>query len=101
MRRSASNLEEAIIRWGPTLVEDPDSAELLNLLPDIVDAARLAADTIAPGASWSDRDRRRDERVDTTRGRTDGDRQVFKDSLLEVLENADKFHTRASPRAPT
>jgi hypothetical protein len=43
-RRSASMLEEAIIRWGPTLVEDPESAELINLLPDIVDSARSTAD---------------------------------------------------------
>jgi hypothetical protein len=53
-RYSASRLEDAIIRWGPTLVEDPESAELLNLLPDILDSARSAADAIA---------------------RTDGDRQ--------------------------
>src|SRR5262249_49659813 len=62
-RRSASRLEEAIIQWGPTLIEDPESAELLNLLPDIVDSARSAADTIAPG--WLDRARRTDERVGT------------------------------------
>jgi hypothetical protein len=47
-RQSAFRLEEAIIRWGPTLVESPDSAELLNLLPDIVDAARSAAQAIVP-----------------------------------------------------
>jgi hypothetical protein len=74
-RRSASSLEEAIIRWGPTLVEDPDSAELINLLPDIVDAARSAADTITSASA---------------------DREVFRDCLLDVLKNADEFRSRAS-----
>ena len=86
LRQSASRLEDAIIRWGPTLVEDPDSAELLNMLPDIVDSARSAADTILP--------------LDASRGWTDSDRQVFKDSLLDVLKSADEFRRRVSPRAP-
>jgi hypothetical protein len=60
MRQSASGLEEAIIRWGPTLVEDPDSAALINLLPDIVDAARSAASSIAGG--WIVRSIRPDRR---------------------------------------
>ena len=86
MRQSASRLEDAIVRWGPTLVEDPESAELINLLPDIVDSARSAADTIAPVAG--------------KQGWTDGDRKLFHDSLLEILENADEFQRRVSPRAP-
>ena len=53
LRPSASRLEEAIIQWGPTLIEDPESAALLNLLPDIVDSARSATDTIAPAAGWT------------------------------------------------
>jgi predicted Fe-S protein YdhL (DUF1289 family) len=82
LRQSASRLEDAIIRWGPTLIEDPESAELLNLLPDIVDSARAAADTVAPAAATADRDR-----------------QLLKDSLLEILRNADEFQRRASARA--
>jgi hypothetical protein len=64
------------------LIEDPESAELLNLLPDIVDSARAAADTIAHADATADRDR-----------------QVLKDSLLEILRNADDFQRRASARA--
>lgn len=97
-RRSASRLEEAIIRWGPTLVEDPESAELLNLLPDIVDSARSAADAIAPASSL-DGAGQKDETVATTPGWTEGERQLFKDSLLEILRNADEFLGRVSPRA--
>src|SRR5262245_48560347 len=81
MRRSATRLEDAIIRWGPTLIEDPDSAELLNLLPDIVDSARSAADAIVPPAS----------RFDRVVART-----PFKDSLLGVLKHADEFRRRGS-----
>ncbi|MGH3038558.1 MAG: hypothetical protein ACRDLZ_04010, partial [Gaiellaceae bacterium] len=77
MRQSASRLEEAIIRRGPTLVEDPDSAELINLLPDIVDSARVAAGAIEPAQA-----------------RTDADRQLFADSLLDVLKNADELDRR-------
>jgi hypothetical protein len=80
MRRSASRLEEAIVRWGPTLVEDPDSAELLNLLPDIVDSARSAAQAIGPAGGW-----------------TDDSRQRFKDSLLEIVKNVAEFERRLSP----
>ena len=98
-RRSAARLEEAIIQWGPTLIEDPESAELLNLLPDIVESARSAADTIAPAAGWLDRAPRTDEIVGTTRGLTDGDRQLFKDSLIDILRNADDFQMRVSARA--
>ena len=97
-RQRASRLEEAIIRWGPTLVEDPDSAELINLLPDIVDSARSAADTIAAAAGWLDRSHRKDEIADATRGWTDVDRNLFKDSLLDILKNADEFHRRVSRR---
>jgi hypothetical protein len=86
MRQSASRLEEAIILWGPTLVEDPESAELINLLPDIVDSARSAADAIAPAASWFDRAVGRDETVGVARGSTDEDRRLFEDSLLVVLK---------------
>jgi hypothetical protein len=74
MRQGASGLEEAIIRWGPTLVEDPDSAALINLLPDIVDAARSAARAIATAT----------ESV-----------QQFGDDLLVVLNNAAEFDARA------
>jgi hypothetical protein len=95
-RRSASRLEDSIIQWGPTLIEDPESAELLNLLPDIVDSARSAADTIAPAAGWLDRVRPTDGTVETAQGWTDGDRQLFKDSLLEILGNADEFQRRVS-----
>lgn len=76
MRQSATRLEDAIIRWGPTLIEDPDSAELLNLLPDVVDSARAAADTIAPPAS---------------RFGGAADVAPFQDSLLEILRHADEF----------
>jgi hypothetical protein len=101
MRRSASRLEEAIIQWGPTLVEDPESAELINLLPDIVDSARSAADTITPAAGYFDRDPRRDETLSTQQGWTDRARQLFEDSLLDILEKADEFQRRVSPRAPS
>jgi hypothetical protein len=84
LRRSASTLEEAIVQWGPTLVEDPESASLINLLPDIVDSARSAADAIAPSTTF--------------RGWTAADRQAFEDSLLEILENTDEFQRRASER---
>jgi hypothetical protein len=96
MRRSASRLEEAIIRWGPTLVEDPDSAELLNLLPDIVDSARSAAQAIAPASGWLDRIRGREE-TETVRGWTEKGRQRFKDGMLEILENVGDFDRRLSP----
>ena len=97
LRRSASMLEEAIIRWGPTLVEDPESAELINLLPDIVDSTRSAADTIAP--AWLDRSGPKEETVATSRGWTDDERQHFRDSLVDILDNADEFQRRVSPRA--
>ena len=96
MRRSASGLEDAIIRWGPTLVEDPDSAELLNLLPDIVDSARSAAQAIAPASGWLDRVRGREE-TETAGGWTEQGRQRFKGSLLEILKNVDEFDRRLSP----
>jgi hypothetical protein len=95
MRQSASRLEEAIIRWGPTLVEDPESAELINLLPDIVDSARSAADTITPATGWLDPARREDEIL----AAADGDRQLT-DNLVEVLQKADEFQRRVSPRTP-
>jgi hypothetical protein len=75
LRRSASRLEEAIIGWGPTLVEDPESAELLNLLPDVVDAARSAADAIAAPSA---------------------DREAFRAGLIGIVENADEFRRRSS-----
>jgi hypothetical protein len=84
-RQSASRLEEAIIRWGPTLVEDPEAAELINLLPDIVDSTRSAAQAIAPAPRWLDRG-----------GWTHDDRQLFKDSLLDILKNVDEFDRRLS-----
>ena len=97
-RQSASRLEEAIIRWGPTLVENPESAELINLLPDIVDSARAAANTIAPVAARFDRARQKDETAGTVQAWTDDDRQRFKDSLLHILKDADEFGRRVSPR---
>ena len=100
-RQSASRLEEAIVRWGPTLVEDPESAGLINLLPDIIDSARSAADTIAPAAGWFDRVSRKVKTAGTTRSWTDADRQLFKDSLLDILKKADEFQRRVSPRAPS
>jgi hypothetical protein len=96
MRRSASRLEEAISRWGPTLVEDPDSAELLNLLPDIVDSARSAAQEIAPAVGWLDRIHGREE-TETVTAWTEEGRRRFKDSLLEILENVAEFDRRLSP----
>ena len=96
MRRSASRLEEAIIRWGPTLVEDPDSAELLNLLPDIVDSARSAAQAIAPASGWLDRVRGSEE-TEAVGGWTEEGRQRFKDSLLEILKNVGEFERRLPP----
>jgi hypothetical protein len=101
MRQSASGLEEAIIRWGPTLVEDPESAELINLLPDIVDSARSAADTITPAAGWFDPARREDEILGATEGWRDGDHgdRQLKDSLLDILQKADEFQRRVSPQA--
>ena len=95
MRQSATRLEDAIIRWGPTLIEDPDSAELLNLLPDIVDSARNAADTIAPATGRLDRPGQKDEALDATGG------QLFRNNVLEVLKHTDEFHTRVSARAPS
>jgi hypothetical protein len=77
-------------------VEDPDSAELLNLLPDIVDSARSAAQAIAPAAGWLDRVRGREE-TETVGGWTEEGRQRFKDSLLEILKNVDEFDRRLSP----
>jgi hypothetical protein len=97
MRQGASGLEEAIIRWGPTLVEDPDSAALINLLPDIVDAARSSARSIAPAAGWLDRTSRPDEVADVVRDWTEDDRQAFADNLVVVLKNADEFDARLSP----
>ena len=83
---------------GPTLIEDPESAELLDLLPDVVDSARSAADAIAP-AGRLDGAGQKDETVATTPGWTEGERRLFKDSLLEILRNADEFLGRVSPRA--
>ena len=80
MRRSATRLEDSIVRWGPTLVEDPDCAALINLLPDIVDAARSAAESVAPTPGAV--------------GRDDG--QSFADDLLVVLRNAGTFSERVS-----
>jgi hypothetical protein len=98
LRRSASRLEEAIVRWGPTLVEDPDSAELLNLLPDIVDSARSAAQELAPAPApgWVDRVPGVEE-TEAVGGWTDEGRQRFKDSLLEILKHVDEFDRRLSP----
>jgi hypothetical protein len=96
MRRSASRLEEAISRWGPTLVEDPDSAELLNLLPDIVDSARSAAQEVAPTLGWLDRVQARQD-TETARAWTEEGRRRFKDSLLEILTDVAEFDRRLPP----
>jgi hypothetical protein len=87
MRQSASGLEEAIIRWGPTLVEDPHSAELLNLLPDVVDSARAAAEAVAPAPGWLG--------TVVSGGIGDG-RPGFADSLLEILRGVGEFDRRCS-----
>lgn len=96
MRLSAASLEEAIIRWGPTLVEDPDSAELLNLLPDIVDSARSAAQEIAPATGWLDPVRGR-EAAETVASWAEQSRQRFQGDLLEILKNVAEFDRRLSP----
>jgi len=75
MRPSATRLEDAVIRWGPTLIEDPDSAELLNLLPDIVDSRRGGT-----------RSRRR-------RAGSPNERAARPDSLLDILGHADEFRS--------
>ena len=61
-------------------MEDPESAELLNLLPDIVDSARSAAGVIATRVP--------------ERGWTDDERQLFGENLLVIVENADEFDRR-------
>jgi hypothetical protein len=96
-RQSAFRLEEAIIRWGPTLVESPDSAELLNLLPDIVDAARSAAQAIVPASGRLHPVRGREETGTPVGGWTEDDRRRFRDSLLEILRNEGKFDQRLPP----
>jgi hypothetical protein len=95
MRRSASRLEEAIIRWGPTLVEDPDSAELLNLLPDVVDSTRSAAQAIAPAPRWLD-PVGKEGAAGSAPASTEDDRQRFRDCLLEILRNVREFDRRRS-----
>jgi hypothetical protein len=94
MRASAARLEDAIIRWGPTLVEAPDSAELLNLLPDIVDAARSAAEAIVPASGPLGPVRGTREPGIAEGGGTEGDRRRFRDSLLEILRSVDEFDRR-------
>jgi hypothetical protein len=98
-RRSASRLEEAIIRWGPTLVEDPDSAELLNLLPDVVDSTRFVAQAIVPVAGWSDPAGGKVDAGTSPRGLTEEDRQRFRDCLREILRNVREFDRRRSSRS--
>jgi hypothetical protein len=90
-RQSAFRLEEAIVRWGPTLVESPDSAELLNLLPDIVDAARSAAEAIVPASGRLHPVRGREETGIPVGGWTEDDRRRFRDSLVEILRNEARF----------
>ena len=96
-RRSAARLEDAIIRWGPTLVESSDSAELLNLLPDIVDAARSAAEAIVPGSGALEPVRGQHETASPEWVWTEADRQRFKHSLLEILRNEHEFDRRLPP----
>jgi hypothetical protein len=93
-RRSATNLEEAIIRWGPTLVEDSHSAGLLNLLPDVVDSARSAAQAISPAPRWADAPTDTDAAVSD--GWDEDARQRFKDGVLEVLEKVGEFDRKCS-----
>jgi hypothetical protein len=92
MRASATRLEDAIIRWGPTLVEAPDSAEVLNLLPDIVDSARSAAQAIAP-PSGRLVPVREDQETPEGAG-MESDQRTFRDSLLEVLSSVVEFDRR-------
>jgi hypothetical protein len=96
-RQCAARLEEAIIRWGPTLVENPDSAELLNLLPDIVDAARSAAEAIVPASGPLDPVRGQRETAFPEGVWTEADRQRFKDSCSEILRNEREFDRRLPP----
>ena len=63
----------SLLRRG---IEDDEAAGLLNLLPDIVDSARAAADAITSP-------------VDD--GWTDERRRQFEGSLLEILESANEF----------
>jgi hypothetical protein len=93
-RQSAFRLEEAIIRWGPTLVESPDSAELLNLLPDIVDATRSAAQAIVPASGRLHPVRGGEGTAIPIGGWTEDDRRRFKDSVLEILRSEGKFDQR-------
>jgi hypothetical protein len=95
-RRSASRLEEAIIRWGPTLVEDAHSAELLNLLPDVVDSARSAAEVIAPAPAWREPVHEQDGTGSAADGWTEEGRKRFEDSLLEILKNVVEFDRKCS-----
>jgi hypothetical protein len=95
-RRGASRLEEAIIRWGPTLVEDPQSAELLNLLPDVVDSARSAAQAIAPVSGWLDPSRTKQDKGGIESDRTGDGRQRFEESVLEILRKVREFDRRSS-----
>ena len=92
MRVGAAGLEDATVRWGPTLAEAPDSAELLNLLPDIVDSARAAAQAIDPVAGAR-------ETGLPDEARTEHDRRRFEDSLLEILTGVEAFDRRRPPSA--
>ena len=94
MRETAARLEEAIIRWGPTLVEAPDSAELLNLLPDIVDSARSAAQAIVPASGPLGPGYGQQQTGIPEGGWTEGDRLGFENSLLEILRSVDEFDRR-------
>jgi hypothetical protein len=93
-RRSATSLEEAIIRWGPTLVEDSHSAGLLNVLPDVVDSTRSAAQAISPAPRWVDAPTETDASV--SNGWDEDARQRFKDSVLEILEKVGEFDRKCS-----
>jgi hypothetical protein len=67
---------------------------LLNLLPDIVDAARSAAQAIVSARGRLHPVRGREETGIPLGGWTEDDRRRFKDSLLEILRNEGKFDQR-------
>ena len=96
-RQRASLLEEAIGRWGPTLVEDPDGAELINLLPDIVDSSRAAAEAISPTPGVLARMRGKEATASLAPPWTESARLRFKRSLLEILRNPDEFDRGRPP----
>jgi hypothetical protein len=66
------------------------------LLPNIVDAARSAAQAIVPAPGRLRPVRGRETGIPVG-GWTEDDRRRFKDSLLEILRNESKFDQRLPP----